>query len=1349
MATVRCLGCMAEYEREYGICPHCGYEIGEQADSALHMQPGTILNDRYLIGRVVGYGGFGVTYIGWDEVLLQRVAIKEYLPSEFATRAVGQTQVTVFGGNKAQQFAGGLTKFVEEAKRLAQFQNEPGIVRVFDSFEANSTAYIVMEYLDGETLTSYLKREGKVPVDTAVAMLTPVIRSLEAVHAAGIIHRDIAPDNLIITKDGDVKLIDFGAARYATTSHSRSLTVIIKPGYSPEEQYRSRGDQGPHTDVYALAAVLYRMVTGVTPPDALERRAYFETKKKDILVPPSKNCAIEKNLETAILNAMNVRVEDRTTTAAAFLEELTSGDTVRRRTGKIKAIDRMKWPLWAKILIPACGAAVLALFALLAAGVIRFDSNLVDRFTIGEGMTRVPSVINYSVGVAQSMLEEQELTSVIGGREQSDVVPANMVLRQGIDAGSVVEKGISLALYISEAPAAAPEEGAMPDVMFYQEEEAAELLQQLGAVVNLEYEYSDDVAQGLVFFTSISVGEPLHEGDEVTLTVSSGPDPDAVPVSENTAEVQKVTLNRSALSLFVGDTVSLTATGHVPFSWSSSNSSVVTVKDGTVTAVGKGNATITVSSDGESATCRVTVQDYSVSLSQTSVSLFPGGSLTITASGAPSGTSMEWSSSNDKVATVSKGKITAVSVGSASITAKFTNKGKTYSASCRVKVAESGITLSKYSASLNTGETISLSATTTPSGQSVTWSSSNSKVATVSGGKVTGVGSGTATITASFSYGGKTYSESCSVTVKRVAIRISKDSLSLAIGENGYLSATTTPSGQSVTWSSSNSKVATVTGSGKVTAVAGGYATITVSMTYGGTVYTDTCSVSVEKASLEMSRSTLTLAVGSSEKLRADVSPESVSVSWSSDNSSVATVNSTGRVSAVSEGTATITASMYYGGSTYKDTCKVTVTAAIKPSIELSTGSVSLNIGDTTSLTATTTPSGETVFWSSSDNKIATVGSSGKVTAVSEGTVTITASLYYEDHTYTDTCTVTVLPAAKPNIKLSKNSLTLGDGETTILTATTTPGGQSVSWSSSSGKIATVSANGRVMAVGEGTVTITASMSYNGTTYTDTCVVTVPSSVKAGVELSKNSVSLVLGEVMNLTATTTPSGQSVTWSSSASDVASVSDSGRVTAAGEGTATITATMQYDGKTYTGTCKITVTAPAADPEVELSVGSVSLSVGETKSLTATTTPSGQSVSWSSSDTGVVSVSSSGKIEAVGSGSAVVTASISVDGKTYSDTCRVSVKEAEAAIEPEIKMSQSRLELAVGETVSLSASTTPSGQSVTWKTTNEWVAAVNNGRVTGISGGMVVIRAIMSYGGNTYEDYCDVIVSNLPDG
>ena len=268
----RCYGCFNEVQDDLEVCPYCGYVLGTPAEEAIHMEPGTILNDRYIIGKVLGYGGFGVTYLAWDGRLEQRVAIKEYLPSEFATRMPGQSKLSIYSGEKGEQYLDGLNKFSDEAQRLAKFVNEEGIVRIIDCIAANDTAYIVMEYLEGETLASYLKREKTIPEDLAVQLLMPVMRSLQAVHDQGILHRDISPDNIFLTMDGKVKLIYFGAARYATTSHSRSLTVLVKPGYSAEEQYRSRGDQGPHTDVYSLAATLYKMITGVTPPDALERR---------------------------------------------------------------------------------------------------------------------------------------------------------------------------------------------------------------------------------------------------------------------------------------------------------------------------------------------------------------------------------------------------------------------------------------------------------------------------------------------------------------------------------------------------------------------------------------------------------------------------------------------------------------------------------------------------------------------------------------------------------------------------------------------------------------------------------------------------------------------------------------------------------------------------------------------------------------------------------------------------------------------------------------------------------------------------------------------------------------------
>ena len=247
MADKLCMGCMETYNDKYDVCPHCGYVDGTAPKEAYHLIPGTVIEGRYIVGKVIGNGGFGVTYIGYDPVLNQKIAIKEYLPGEFSTRAMGSPDVTVFSGEKEEQFASGIIKFVEEARRLAKFKHTPGIVDIHDSFQANHTAYIIMEYIDGETLKEKLEREGRIPVDEALNIMMPVIGALKEVHKEGILHRDISPDNIMISKTGEVKIIDFGAARFATTTHSRSLSVLVKPGYAPEEQYRSRGDQGTWT----------------------------------------------------------------------------------------------------------------------------------------------------------------------------------------------------------------------------------------------------------------------------------------------------------------------------------------------------------------------------------------------------------------------------------------------------------------------------------------------------------------------------------------------------------------------------------------------------------------------------------------------------------------------------------------------------------------------------------------------------------------------------------------------------------------------------------------------------------------------------------------------------------------------------------------------------------------------------------------------------------------------------------------------------------------------------------------------------------------------------------------------
>ncbi len=303
-----CMGCMSKVEDKEIPCPHCGWRDDQQELTAHQLPPQTILNGKYLLGRVLGEGGFGITYLGWDLNLDMKVAIKEYYPAGFVTREItAATTVTPFSGEKREAYISGLDKFVGEAKSLAKFYSLPGIVSVKDFFKENGTAYIVMEYIEGVTLKQYLQKEGgKLPVYQVLEWVKPLIVSLSQMHAAGIIHRDISPDNVMITRNGDIKLLDFGAARDISVEGAKSLSVLLKPGYAPEEQYRTRGNQGPWTDVYALCATIYKAITGQTPPESMERM------HEDSLVPPSKlGISLTGDQEAALIKGMAVLQKNR------------------------------------------------------------------------------------------------------------------------------------------------------------------------------------------------------------------------------------------------------------------------------------------------------------------------------------------------------------------------------------------------------------------------------------------------------------------------------------------------------------------------------------------------------------------------------------------------------------------------------------------------------------------------------------------------------------------------------------------------------------------------------------------------------------------------------------------------------------------------------------------------------------------------------------------------------------------------------------------------------------------------------------------------------------------------------
>ncbi len=315
-----CIHCMNETEGMKGSpCPKCGRILGQMGEVTHQLKPYTILQGKYLVGDVLGEGGFGITYIGFDLNLEMKVAIKEFYPNGYAVRESANTsQLTVYAGQNADSVYKWRENFLKEARSLGKCSYLSGVVGVRDFFQENNTAYIVLEYLEGMTLKAYAKSlGGRIGAQSLLPALEPVMAALGEVHRQGLIHRDISPDNIMLLPGGQMKLLDFGAARDYTAGDEKSLSVMLKPGYAPEEQYRSKGKQGPWSDIYAFAGTIYKCLTGVTPPEAMERMRMDELRR-----PNELGAGLEPSQEEALLKAMSVFAEGRYQTMEEFRSAL-------------------------------------------------------------------------------------------------------------------------------------------------------------------------------------------------------------------------------------------------------------------------------------------------------------------------------------------------------------------------------------------------------------------------------------------------------------------------------------------------------------------------------------------------------------------------------------------------------------------------------------------------------------------------------------------------------------------------------------------------------------------------------------------------------------------------------------------------------------------------------------------------------------------------------------------------------------------------------------------------------------------------------------------------------------------
>ena len=287
-------------------CSVCGRDPEEYHPEKRQLPPGTLLQERYLLGRSLGSGGFGITYLGLDIKLERRVAVKEYFPTVFLKREATVTlDVTCYTASGEAEYAKGREQFLGEARTMAALEEIPEIVRVLDYFPEHNTAYIVMEFLEGKTFKEVTQEQGPCPAKDLLSMVEPVIRAMAAMHEKGVIHRDISPDNLMLLKNGTVKLMDFGCAR--DIGGDATMTTMLKEGFAPYEQYTGHG-QGAWSDLYSLCATLYYCLTGRVPVSAIKR----SDEENDTLVPPRQlGAELTEAQERALMKGLAVRAADR------------------------------------------------------------------------------------------------------------------------------------------------------------------------------------------------------------------------------------------------------------------------------------------------------------------------------------------------------------------------------------------------------------------------------------------------------------------------------------------------------------------------------------------------------------------------------------------------------------------------------------------------------------------------------------------------------------------------------------------------------------------------------------------------------------------------------------------------------------------------------------------------------------------------------------------------------------------------------------------------------------------------------------------------------------------------------
>ena len=416
MELSKCLGCMEDLQGY--PCPHCGYDPVKEKRPEYALPQETILAGKYLVGRVLGQGGFGITYIGWDLALERKVAIKEYYPSGQVSRSPGTRSLTWYTNEPAVQAReDGMKMFLKEARKMVKADSIPGVVRVLDLFQENGTAYIVMDFVSGETLKTRLQKTGPMAWTQAAPIFRPAIRAMEQVHQAGLIHRDLSPDNLMLTPNGDVKILDLGAAKDLNLNSGASSMQVAKSGFSPLEQYTQRGGSGPWTDVYSMAATIYYTLTGKLPPNAIDRMEEDAIDWSDPGMDSLPKAALK-----ALQAAMSVSVKKRTQS----MEELEEGLFAEKKTKQAERPKREQKAFGKRWVVPLAILLCLLVIGGAIAGIPK--SSKASKSGVSSDLNTDPLMLETTQKNGETGIQETATNSNTSVKEEgstSDAASAN------------------------------------------------------------------------------------------------------------------------------------------------------------------------------------------------------------------------------------------------------------------------------------------------------------------------------------------------------------------------------------------------------------------------------------------------------------------------------------------------------------------------------------------------------------------------------------------------------------------------------------------------------------------------------------------------------------------------------------------------------------------------------------------------------------------------------------------------------------------------------------------------------------------------------------------------------------